>query len=877
MPAASPSATPSKSRLKQAPPPQVKATAQPSILAKIPAWDRIRDDLVPIAGIYLLLVIFFAPVVFQGMGLSPAADMVASAGMYRAGEDAIHHGRFPLWNPTLFAGLPMFASLQYALFVYPPEFIIRVASYIFGGGDWRVWLFHYFIAGIFAYLLARHYRCGRLAAWLSGAAYAFSPQLIVLADVGHGSKLMAMTWLPLIWLLLERLREKVTIGRAAALGAVFAIQILALHPQVAAYGAMLMGLYLVYWGIVVVVDGKKETLPSTPPASGGGDKPLQSWYKLVAHFAGAMALALALSAVLWMSVLDYAKYSTRGATEALGGGPSGGGVSWDYATGWSFHPLESITFAFPSFFGFGNETYWGTVGTPDGTPFTHNPMYFGVVVLFLAIMGMCLTHKRTWGYALTLALAAWVLSFGRYLPILYGPFFHLLPMFNKFRAPVMGQVLLLLPMALLAGVGLQALLDRVGAAKESPKLAKISSWVAGIAGVKLLLILAIPPLFASAYAAIAAMIRPGTQAQLLEAARELARPDVIRVLIMLVVLKVMVVMALRRKLPAAVLGGAFLAAFVIDIWPVDRKLANFTPQSTYKQLFQADGTTQRLLRDSDKFRIAPLDNRIHPANWWSYFSLESIGGYFGAKPAAYQKLSEAASFDNWQVAMTNPRVLDALNVRYVISSAPLDMVFEELQKRGAPAPERPASLWRLEVMPKSMQPGAGLFVYRNPGELPRARLVGEYRVIPPLDQTIAEMTGKNWDPHKEALLDREPSIRPEPGEGGSATISDYKPEQIKVAVSAPSPKLLILADEYYPSGWIATIDGKPAEILRADAVTRAVAIPAGEHSVEFTFRPKMFYAGLWTSLISLLLVIGLAVKGLQSKGSAMTAPSVNLG
>jgi len=194
-------------------------------------WNTHRGTILALAGLYLLFAIFFHPVVFQGMGLAPAADMIAAAGMYKMGEEAIKSGHFPLWNPTLFCGLPMFASLQYALFCYPPEFIIRALSYIFGTGNYRIWLFHFLLAGIFMYLLVRHYGGGRLAAWLAGVAYAFSPQIIVLAEVGHGSKLMAMTYLPLIWLTLDRLRIKPSVGRAALLGAVFAVEILALSDS----------------------------------------------------------------------------------------------------------------------------------------------------------------------------------------------------------------------------------------------------------------------------------------------------------------------------------------------------------------------------------------------------------------------------------------------------------------------------------------------------------------------------------------------------------------------------------------------------------------------------------------------------------------------
>ncbi len=867
-------------------------------------WADHRGALIPLAGLYLLIAIFFAPVVFQGKNLSPAADMVAAAGMYKMGEEAIASGNFPLWNPTLFSGLPMFASLQYALFVYPPEYLIRFFSHIFGGGNYRIWLFHYLIAGFLAYLLARHYKCGRLASWLTGVAYGFSPQLIVLADVGHGSKLMAMTWLPLIWLLLERLRAKPSVGRMAALGAAFAVVILALHPQVAAYGAMLMGLYLVYWGVAAVREsagkGKLKspatdylthdvsgTLKSptkeylTPDSSGRLKSPaseyltpeggfpassaLPAWGKLIGWFSGAMVLSLMISAILWLSVLDYARFSTRG---GIGGGDAvstGGGVSWEYATGWSFHPLESLTYIQPYFYGFGNETYWGTVGTPDGTPFTHNPMYFGVVVLLLAIIAMTLTPRKVWGFALTLALAAWALSWGKYFPILYGPFYHILPMFNKFRAPVMGQILLLLPMALLAGVGLEALIKRIREGSLSKSYIKVIGILAGIMVLRGILTMS-DGFVKMVYATIANFVRPGTDPRLLDAARALAQPDLVRISFLLAILFGLIWAASRKKIPATALSGVIIIALLVDLWPINTKLVTFTAPSSVEALFQPEGVVKRLQKDTEKYRIAPLDNRYKPANWWSYFGIESVGGYFGAKPGAYQKLMTAAGLETWDCAFRNPKVLDVLNVKYVILTLPLDYLFGELEKQGHGAAARPANQWQIELMPRENRPGAGPFMYRNTSVLPRARLVGEFRVIPDVDATIAEMVnGRTWEPAREALLDKEPSVRPEPGGDGSVKIDEYLAERITLSATLPFPKLLVLADEYYTSGWTVTIDGVKGEILRADGVLRGVALPAGDHKIVFAFRPKLFYAGLWTSLISLLLVIGIGVAAVMKR------------
>lgn len=801
--------------------------------------SRYKWDLLALLCLYLLLVIFFSPVVFQGGGLAPAADMVAAAGMNKMGEEALSEGHFPLWNPTLFSGLPMFASLQYALFCYPPEYFIRVASYIFGVSDYRIWLFHYLLAGIFMYLLARHFRCGRLAAWFAGAAYAFSPQLIVLAEVGHGSKLMGMTYLPLIWLMLDRLRIKPAIGRAAVLGAVFAIEILALHPQVAAYGALLMGLYLLYYGISAIM--RKE---------------IGIYGRLLSFFGGAMLLALALSAILWVSVLDFARFSIRGAGDI---GAAGGGLNWDYATGWSFHPLESITFLFPSFMGFGGQTYWGTVGTPQGQPFTHNPMYFGCIVLMLAVLALALQPKSKWGFPLTLGLTAWVLSFGKYLPVLYGFLYNVLPMFNKFRAPVMGQVLLMLSMALLAGVGLEAIIQRVRSKQESKTFRKVILWVTVGIGVIALIALAGEGMFAGMYKGFAMSLKPDTNPQVLSAALKPAYLDVLRVLGLTVLMCALVTLAIWRKIPALALAALFIIVLLVDLYPVNKKLVSFTPKSYRINLFSPEGVVRKLTSDKDKFRIHTVDNQYRAANWWSYFGLESTVGYFGAKMAGYQKLLSIAKLESPESIYHHPKILNALNVRYIISGYPLDQIFKWFGDQGYGEPAVPAARFASVIAYGDRTTRRDAYVYRNPDELPRARLVGEYRIIEDLDQTLNEMVHGNWEPSTSTLLDRKPSLRIQPGGRADARIVDYRPERIEINVSASSPKLLVLADSYYPSGWKAFVDGEETGIMRADGVLRAIAIPAGDHKVEFVFKPKWFYTGLWVSLISLLGLIGLGV------------------
>ena len=81
-------------------------------------------------------------------------------------------------------------------------------------------------------------------------------------------------------------------------------------------------------------------------------------------------------------------------------------------------------------------------------------------------------------------------------------------------------------------------------------------------------------------------------------------------------------------------------------------------------------------------------------------------------------------------------------------------------------------------------------------------------------------------------------------------------------ISTDTPALLLLSETHYP-GWQATVDGQLASLLRADYVLRAVPVPAGEHTVELTFRPFSFTLGAIVSGITLVVVavaIGLSLK-----------------
>jgi hypothetical protein len=151
-----------------------------------------------------------------------------------------------------------------------------------------------------------------------------------------------------------------------------------------------------------------------------------------------------------------------------------------------------------------------------------------------------------------------------------------------------------------------------------------------------------------------------------------------------------------------------------------------------------------------------------------------------------------------------------------------------------------------------------------PHPWPRAWLVHRCAVIS--DPVLLLQSLDRFDYENSVLLEEEPGCRLEvpPSAEPFPTIESYEPGRVVLKVEPASDALLVLSDLYYP-GWRAEVDGRPAPILRANYLMRAVAVPAGRHTVGFLYEPASFKAGMAASLAGGLAIALMALLHVRSR------------
>jgi hypothetical protein len=151
-------------------------------------------------------------------------------------------------------------------------------------------------------------------------------------------------------------------------------------------------------------------------------------------------------------------------------------------------------------------------------------------------------------------------------------------------------------------------------------------------------------------------------------------------------------------------------------------------------------------------------------------------------------------------------------------------------------------------------------VLENEHALGNAWLVNNVVTVNNPDEEI--LTTCETDPAQMAVVDvsRFPMSRTSFNAEGTVQLVEYEPNQLTYQAQLSDEAFVVFSEVYYPKGWQVTVNGEEADHIRANYILRAMVLPAGNHTIEFTFRPQSYVVGntvmLISSAIILLIFIG---------------------
>jgi hypothetical protein len=443
-----------------------------------------------------------------------------------------------------------------------------------------------------------------------------------------------------------------------------------------------------------------------------------------------------------------------------------------------------------------------------------SPLYIGATACVL-VLAAVLRRERTAAFWLLLGGIGLLWAFGAnsaFFPLLYNT----LPGLRFFRGQERAAFWFANAAAVLAGLGMVALLNwdraHLTALVRYRLLLSRLAWAA--AALFALVLVA----WLGAREAYQAIISPVAFATLFVLAAALLVPRLV------------------ERSPAPVVWLSVLALVVLELFSFNMDAdSTYHPVPPAMQLaMQPPALLQPILMEQEAaqpFRVDGIRGVLD-----NYGSLYGVPDIRGISPlflqSAYTLLNEG---------IPERQVWELFAVRYVLTD------------------------WNaLPVASHIVTTGSDRFGPVNVHELadprPFALLQSDYRVVSSDTAAYAYLREDWFDARHTVLLAQAPAFASAAGESGSATVTRFEPEHIRIAVEAPREALLSLALLDYP-GWRITLDGQPIQPIRAYGAFITVPVPAGSHTVEAFYQPPTYHIGAAVSIITLV-AVGVLAAGL---------------
>ncbi len=716
-------------------------------------------------------------------------------------------GSVPVWNPYIFGGMPFVDAFHGD--TYYPLSVLK-----FFGNFYRALglnlVIHIFLAGIFMFFTARQFGLSKIASTVSGVAYAFSGYLVSLVAPGHDGKIFVTTLFPLTILFLERAFERKPFLNFTLLGLVIGVIILSPHPQLSYYALWAIALYGLFRLINLYLQTKSIVKVVTPAS-------------LLIY---AVVIGLLISAIQFYPGYVYTtEFSPRADTKK----------GYDWATSWSMNSEEAFSQIVPEFSGTNEgegNYYWGK------NAFKDNSEYLGIVPIFLAFIGLFFGRRKKAIFFGCLAAFMFVYALGGSTP-LFKLFYYVIPKVKSLRAPSTIMFVTLFSVSLLAGMGLQFIIDK-SRNLTADKLKKFKIYLIGIPS--LIFVLAL--LFSAAGEAMlsfyCSIFYGGIESELIGQGSYtkwnlalMNLPNITTgfwiVFLFLALAAGSIMLYLKKSF------GIIILLFIPLLVMVDGIRFNSRFISTYDHTreFAPNALTDYINSLPGKFRVANF--RVVPQNLLPYHGIEVITGYHGNQLRWYDDLLGGPSSKNFQ----NPNFLNLAGAKYLLAPS---------NSQIPPDYFGPDSL-------KVDRDFGSVALYRNDNALPRAFLVNSFEVVTDRQDIYPLVLSGKENLRKKVFIEKEPSLEIIQSDSSkmTASIDLYCADSIMISVTNNSNALLVLTDNYYRF-WDAWVDGNKTEILRADGSFRAVPIPAGSKQILFKYNRDGNGPAAMATLLTLLLV-----------------------
>ena len=561
---------------------------------------------------------------------------------------------------------------------------------------------------------------------------------------------------------------------------------------------------------------------------------------------------------MW-SVQEYSTYS-RGKSELISSNTpeESDGLDHEYAFRYNYAIDEPMTLLVPNYYGGssrnlfvqdresevykalarnGDEKMFNQLAYYSGAywgPSTPSPYYAGAIIVFLFAVGIAVGEKKYTWWLVSISVLAAMMSWGSNFAAFNYFIFDYLPGYNKFRSVTFIVIMILFSLPLLGFMGVNKLVTE-GLSKPVKKKILIAFGVVG--GICLFLLL-----FAGTFSFIkeGEEQMPGWFVNALADDREsLLRSDAFRSLAFITLAFIAIYFELWNKLSPIIFYSFIITITLIDIAVID---ARYLTKDDYKRkrdntFFVATEADQEILKDKSYYRVFNLDGQ-NPQNIFleartSYFH-NSIGGYHGVKLRRYQDLYDSCLFnetvefirDASSGRMDFPKygVINMLNAKYLVYGGGRDNIIQNSAALG--------NAWFV----------SNVTTVNSPTEELESICSADTRKTAVIDGSKFKVSNFVFD------------------SAATIKILEQKPNYLKYESQSRENGLAVFSEIYYPKGWIAYIDGKETEIMRANYILRALSIPSGKHTVEFMFKPDAYVVGnkitMASSWLMLLVVIG---------------------